>query len=82
MKQSIFDSAMEALTNILIRAPINMLANTVIFPALGYQITLVQNFTFMAFFTVVSFLVSFGIRRLFNGKSVYQFILTKVKSFS
>jgi len=74
MKQSKIDSFLESFTNILVRAPINMAANTVVFPAMGYQITLVQNFGFMIFFTVVSLLVSYGIRRIFNGRSIYQAI--------
>jgi hypothetical protein len=77
MKQTKIDSLFESITNIIIRAPINMAANTVIFPALGYEISLCQNFTFMMFFTVVSVLVSYGIRRLFNGKSVYRSIIKK-----
>jgi len=51
-----------------------MAANTVVFPAMGYQITLAQNFGFMVFFTFVSLSVSYGIRRLFNGRSIYQMI--------
>ncbi len=72
MKQSKIDSFIEALINILVRAPINMAANTVIFPAMGYQITVVQNFAFMVFFTVISLSVSYAIRRLLNGRSIYQ----------
>lgn len=72
MSQSKADSVIEVLVNTLIRAPINMLANEFIFPFFGYQITLVQNFGFMVFFTVLSLSVSYAIRRAFNGKPVYQ----------
>jgi hypothetical protein len=78
MKQTKTDSFLESLTNILVRAPINMAANTVVFPAMGYQITLVQNFSFMVFFTCVSLIVSYSIRRLFNGRSIYQVIRNRL----
>jgi len=74
MNQSKIDSILETITNTLIRAPINMTANTVIFPALGYEITIVQNFSFMVIFTVISLVTAYCIRRLFNGKSVYRAI--------
>jgi len=76
--QSKKDSLIESITNIVIRAPINMFANTVIFPLFGYQITLAQNFGFMVIFTFISLAVSYGIRRAFNGKPVWQTIKENV----
>ena len=78
VKQSKIDSFLESLTNILVRAPINMAANSVVFPVMGYQITIVQNFAFMVFFTCVSLMVSYAIRRVFNGRSIYQAIKGKL----
>ena len=74
MNQQKIDSVIEVSTNVLIRAPINMMANTVIFPLFGYQITVSQNFGFMVIFTIISFTVSYSIRRLFDGKPVYRTI--------
>jgi len=71
-KQSKIDSAFESLVNISIRAPINMTANSFVFPAMGYEITIVQNFGFMVIFTIISLITSYCIRRLFNGKSIYR----------
>jgi len=80
--QSTTDSVLESITNILIRAPINMSANYYIFPLLGYEISLTINFTFMVIFTVISFVTSFLIRRLFNHQPVYKTILRFFKNES
>lgn len=73
-KQSKIDSALEALTNIAIGAGIALLAQIVWFPIIGKSFTLTENLMTTAFFTLVSFVRSYGIRRLFNGKSVYKAI--------
>lgn len=77
-KQSKTDSALEALTNILIGAGIALLAQLFWFPLLGKQFTLGENLATTAFFTLVSFARSYGVRRLFNGRSVYQTIKGKL----
>ena len=71
MSQSKVDSFLESMANIVIRAPINMLANSVVFPWFGYEINLAQNFGFMVIFTLISLAVSYCIRRAFNGRPVY-----------
>ena len=72
MKQSKLDSALEALTNILIGAGIALIAQMVWFPIIGKDFTLTENLATTAFFTLVSFIRSYGVRRLFNGRSIYQ----------
>lgn len=74
MKQSKVDSALEALTNIFIGACIALAAQLIWFPILGKEFTLIENLMTTVFFTLVSFARSYGVRRLFNGKSVYQSI--------
>lgn len=74
MKQSKIDSALEAFTNILIGAVVALAAQLIWFPVIGKEFTLFENLLTTAFFTLVSFARSYGIRRLFNGKSVYQSI--------
>ena len=76
--QSKIDSALEAITNILIGAGIALMAQIIWFPVLGKSFTLTENLLTTAFFTMVSFIRSYGLRRLFNGRSVYQSIKDKL----
>jgi hypothetical protein len=77
MKQTKIDSILEALTNILIGAGIALAAQLIWFPIIGKEFTLGENLLTTAFFTLVSFIRSYGIRRLFNGKPVYRSIIKK-----
>ena len=72
MNQTKKDSVLESITNILIGAGIALAAQIIWFPIIGKDFTMTDNLTTMAFFTLVSFIRSYGIRRLFNGKSVYR----------
>ena len=72
MSQAKIDSVLEVMTNIAIGATIALLAQLFWFPVLGKEFTLFENLITTAFFTIVSFVRSYGIRRIFNGKSVYQ----------
>ena len=71
MKQSKVDSVLESITNIAIGSGIALLAQLIWFPIIGVEITFSENLLTTAFFTVVSFVRSYWIRRLFNGKSIY-----------
>ncbi|WP_188708178.1 DUF7220 family protein [Neiella marina] len=79
-QQTKIDSALEAVTNILIGAGIALLAQLIWFPVLGKQFTLAENLATTAFFTAVSFTRSYGVRRMFNGRSVYQSLKTKLRA--
>lgn len=72
MKQSKLDSALEAITNILIGAGIALSAQLFWFPILGKDFSIEENLLTTAFFTVVSFIRAYGIRRLFNGKPIFK----------
>ena len=72
------DSILEALTNIAIGAGIALLAQIIWFPIIGKDFTLADNLMTTAFFTLVSFVRSYGIRRLFNGRSIYQIIRNRL----
>lgn len=76
--QSRTDSVLEALTNIFIGASVSLLAQLIWFPTLGKHFTMTENLLTTAFFTAISFSRSYGIRRLFNGRSVYQTLKQKV----
>jgi hypothetical protein len=77
-KQTKMDSVIEALFNILIGAGIALVAQFIWFPILGKSFTLGENLATTAFFTLVSFIRSYGIRRYFNGRSVYQTLKVKL----
>lgn len=71
--QSRFDSLMEALTNIVIGLVISTVANHWVLPAiLGVRMTLGQNVAISVIFTAISLIRSYTLRRLFNGRSVWQ----------
>ena len=74
MNQSKIDSILEASTNILIGAGIALLSQIVWFPLIGKEFTLPDNLMTTAFFTLISFVRSYSIRRIFNGKSVYRWL--------
>jgi len=74
MNQSKIDSALEALTNILIGASIAFLSQLFWFPMIGKEFTLTENLMTTIFFTLISFIRSYGVRRLFNGNSIYKWI--------
>ena len=68
------DSVIEAVANIAIGAGVALLAQLVWFPIIGKDFSLMENLATTGFFTVVSFVRSYSIRRIFNGRSVYQTI--------
>lgn len=72
--QTKIDSVLEAITNILIGAGIALMAQLVWFPIMGKSFTLAENLMTTAFFTIISFLRNYGVRRLFNGRSVYSWL--------
>lgn len=78
-KQSKLDSALEALTNIMIGAGVALGAQYLWFPVIGYHLTHSEHLLTTAVFTVVSFLRSYAIRRLFNGKPVLAVVHHKAQ---
>lgn len=68
MKQSKLESFTEAITNTLIGFGINYMANLVIIPLVFHiELNLTQNFIAGLFFTVVSVIRSYALRRFFNS---------------
>lgn len=66
--QSRFGSLVESATNIAIGYVVAILSQLVIFPAYGVQLPLSTNLTIGAWFTLVSLLRSYAIRRWFNAR--------------
>ncbi|OGB26223.1 MAG: hypothetical protein A3I66_00805 [Burkholderiales bacterium RIFCSPLOWO2_02_FULL_57_36] len=68
MNQTRIGSLIEALMNVVIGFLVNMVANFVILPLIGFHITLGQNFFIGVLYTVVSVVRSYTIRRFFNNR--------------
>ena len=66
--QTRLSSFIEACINVLIGFVINMVANFVILPLVGFHITLSQNLFIGPLYTVISVARSYTIRRWFNAR--------------
>ena len=64
--QSRKHSAVEAVSNVVIGYGVAVLAQIAIFPLFGLYVPLSDNLLMGAFFTVVSLIRSYALRRLFN----------------
>ena len=68
MNQTRLGSLIEALFNVAIGFAINMVANMVILPLIGFHITPGQNLFIGVLYTIVSATRSYVIRRWFNSR--------------
>lgn len=68
MSQTRAQSALEAITNIVVGWTINLAANFAIFPLFGWTITLEQNLLLGVFYTVISFVRGYCLRRFYNWR--------------
>ena len=66
MSQKKLHSFVESWANIFIGYTINLLANFIIFPLWGWQISLKQNIEIGVIYTVISLARSYCLRRIFN----------------
>lgn len=64
--QSKRNSAFEAVANVMIGYLVSVLANVLILPLFGYNVTVGDSFAIGLAFTVVSLVRSYILRRLFN----------------
>ena len=64
--QSRKHSIAESLTNIAVGYAVNFLANLVIFPVMGWELTVGDNLTIGVFYTAVSLARSYLLRRAYN----------------
>ncbi len=72
--QTKLGSLTETITNVVVGLLISLVLNASIFPLFGWIITLQQNLTIAAIYTVVSIIRSYFMRRIFNRISVkYHF---------
>ncbi len=64
--QSKRNSAFESVTNVAIGYTVSVLANVLILPLFGYNVTIGDSFAIGLAFTAVSLARSYVLRRLFN----------------
>ena len=66
MSQSRKGSLLEAFINVLLGYGVAVASQIVIFPLFGVNISITENMAIGGFFTVVSIVRSYALRRLFN----------------
>ena len=66
--QSKIESAKESAVNIAIGYAVAFLSQLIVFPLVGVEATYSQNFKIGFYFTVISFIRSYLVRRFFNKK--------------
>jgi hypothetical protein len=66
--QSRLESFVEAWVNIVIGFGVSLLAQIIIFPLFGIDIEMWENLSIAAFFTVISLVRSYLLRRYFNHR--------------
>jgi hypothetical protein len=67
MQQSRLMSLVEAMANVVIGYGLAVATQVLAFPLLGFETTLTQNLWIGAFFTVISLVRSFVLRRAFEA---------------
>lgn len=67
MRQTKFGSFVEAKANIVVGFGINFVANLIVLPLFGFQVTVVDAFGIGVIFTFVSLARSYLLRRFFNN---------------
>lgn len=68
MSQSRLGSFIEAWINVFIGFTINFIANLIIFPIFGWQISVMENLGLGLIYTLISVARSYAIRRWFNAR--------------
>lgn len=68
MSQTKIQSALEALTNIAVGFGVALVSQLVIFPLYGVHVPLSTDLAITAWFTVISLVRSYVLRRIFNAR--------------
>jgi hypothetical protein len=66
MSQSKLSSAVEAVANVMVGYWLNVIANLLILPLFGWDLTMGDSMTLGVIYTFISLGRSYGLRRLFN----------------
>ena len=64
--QSKLGSMLEAMANVVVGIIVSLISQLVIFGAYGIHISLVENMQMVGYFTLISLVRSYLLRRLFN----------------
>lgn len=72
MKQHKMDSLMEAVTNTAVGFIISLITWYFVAEAMDIPVTWSQNLIITGIFTVVSIIRGYVLRRIFNGRTVWQ----------
>ena len=64
--QSKLGSMLEAIANVVVGIIVSLISQLVIFGAYGIHISLVENMQMVGYFTLISLVRSYLLRRLFN----------------
>lgn len=59
-------SATEAITNVAIGYVVSVIANIIVLPMFGYDVTIADSFAIGLAFTIISLARSYILRRIFN----------------
>lgn len=70
VSQTKTQSAIEAVTNVVVGFLINFTATIYLFPFFGWEITISQNLELSVYFTIISLVRSYLLRRFYNWKHV------------
>lgn len=83
MNQTRTMSFIEAVVNVLIGAAVGLLSQLIIFPLYGIQVQIGDNLMILLWFTLISVVRSYAIRRWFNEEVHYfaEYILVCVAAF-
>lgn len=73
MNQSRLDSVTESCINILVGFGVAYLANMAVLTSFGYHISHTENFHITCVMTVISFIRSYLLRRLFNKLRLFGY---------
>ncbi len=68
MSQTKKQSAFESVTNVVVGYSVNFTANALLFPIFGWPISVRQNLVLGIFYTVISLIRSYALRRFFNWR--------------
>src|SRR5690349_18801490 len=79
--QSKVDSIMEVVTNTAIGFVLSMITWRFVALAYGIPMPMMENLSITAIFTVVSLLRSYAIRRIFNGRTIWQALKDRFGSY-
>ena len=66
--QSRYQSFIEALLNVLIGYVVALISQLLIFPLFGIKVSFSENLLIGGYFTIISIVRSYAIRRWFNAK--------------